>query len=304
MGVNSIPPKTCSYSCVYCQLGRTHRMQTERKEFLEPEAVFQQVRTKIKQARGIGAPIDYVTFVPDGEPTLDVNLGQEIAMLRSLGFPVAVITNASLIWRDDVRRDLGQADWVSLKVDATREAVWRQIDRPHGGLALSSIIEGMIEFAETYTGELVTETMLVQGVNDREEDVRGVASLLNRLKPARAYLSIPTRPPAEAWVRALDEGRILHAYQIVSEKVERVECLVGYEGNEFASVGTLAEDLLSITAVHPMRKDAVDTLLAKAGAPWAIVDNLVACGQIIQVEYEGHQFYVRRLPGIGNHMKR
>ena len=161
LGINNIPPKVCTYSCVYCQVGRTLKMQVERQAFYAPQEVTQAVRDGIERAGKASEPIDYLTFVPDGEPTLDVNLGREIALLRSLGVPVAVISNGTLIWRDDVRADLMAADWVSLKVDATREEVWRGIDRPHGHLRLSAILEGMLEFAQVYEGDLVTETMLV-----------------------------------------------------------------------------------------------------------------------------------------------
>nr|HID14990.1 radical SAM protein [Anaerolineae bacterium] len=112
-----------------------------------------------------------------------------------------MITNGSLIWREDVREALMQANWVSLKVDATREAIWRRMNRPHRALRLSTILEEMLAFARAYEGELVTETMLIEGLNDDEALVGEIADFLARLNPARAYLSVPTRPPAEGWVR-------------------------------------------------------------------------------------------------------
>jgi wyosine [tRNA(Phe)-imidazoG37] synthetase (radical SAM superfamily) len=156
LGINNIPPKICTYACVYCQLGRTIQMQIERQAFYRPEEVVDAVRDKVQKARESGEAIDYLTFVPDGEPTLDVNLGREIARLRPLGIRIAVISNGSLMWREDVRADLMDADWVSLKVDSMRDDVWRRIDRPHGTLRLGAILDGMLEFAESFRGELVT----------------------------------------------------------------------------------------------------------------------------------------------------
>jgi wyosine [tRNA(Phe)-imidazoG37] synthetase (radical SAM superfamily) len=118
LGINNIPPKVCSYSCVYCQLGRTLKMQVERQAFHLPEEILVAVQKKVNSVKAAGESIDYLTFVPDGEPSLDINLGHAIELLRPLGLPIAVITNASLIWREDVRTDLRKADWVSLKVDA------------------------------------------------------------------------------------------------------------------------------------------------------------------------------------------
>jgi wyosine [tRNA(Phe)-imidazoG37] synthetase (radical SAM superfamily) len=212
-----------------------------------------------------------------------------------LGIPIAVITNASLIWREDVRADLMKADWVSLKVDAVREDTWRRVDRPRRSLQLAAILDGALEFARSYQGELVTETMLVEGVNDGEDRIQEVTRFLARLRPATAYLAIPTRPPAEKWVHAPGEEAINRAYQILSSKVQRVEYLIGYEGNAFAFTGNVEEDLLSITAVHPMREDAVNEFLARAGAAWSTVHELVAQGQLVETEYKGHKFYMRKL---------
>jgi wyosine [tRNA(Phe)-imidazoG37] synthetase (radical SAM superfamily) len=298
LGINNIPPKVCTYSCVYCQVGRTSEMPVARRRFYDPEEVVQDVQAQVRQATEAGERIDYLTFVPDGEPTLDVHLGREIELLRPLGIPIAVITNGSLLWREDVRADLAKADWVSLKVDVVREDVWRRVDRPRRSLRLSAILDGALTFAANYPGTLVTETMLVEGVNDGEECIREVSSFLARLRPDAAliaYLSVPTRPPAERWVRAPDEAVINRAYQILRSKVRRVEYLIGYEGNLFAFTGSLEDDLLSITAVHPMREDAVDELLTRAGAGWPAVRGLVARGQLVETAYGGHTFYVRKL---------
>jgi wyosine [tRNA(Phe)-imidazoG37] synthetase (radical SAM superfamily) len=294
LGINNIPPKVCTYSCIYCQLGRTIKLQMDRRAFYEPEEIVSVVGNKVASTREAGESIDYLTFVPDGEPTLDIHLGREIELLRSLGLPIAVISNASLIWQQDVREDLMGADWVSLKVDAVAEEVWQQVNRPHGRLKLASILEGVLEFARDYGGELVTETMLVAGVNDGEEHLRALAGFLAHLQPDRAYLSIPTRPPAESWARAPDEQAVNRAYHILEKEVEQVEYLIGYEGNAFAFTGDVEEDLLSITAVHPMRKDAVSTFLARAGANWAAVQRLLAQDRLVEVEYDDHQFDLRR----------
>jgi len=294
LGINNIPPKICTYSCVYCQLGRTLKMEVERRAFYEPGMVVSDVADKVARTREAGESIDYLSFVPDGEPTLDIHLGREIERLRPLGLPIAVISNASLVWQQDVRQDLMGADWVSLKVDAVEEAVWHWINRPHGSLDLSSILEGVVTFVREYTGKLVTETMLVAGINDGERHLKVLAGFLARLQPDRAYLSIPTRPPAEPWALPPDEQAVNRAYHILGKEVEQVEYLIGYEGNAFAFTGDVEEDLLSITAVHPMREDAVSQFLARAGATWAVVQRLVTQDRLVEANYDGSRFYLRR----------
>lgn len=295
LGVNNIPPKICTYSCVYCQLGRTLTMQVDRQPYYDPRRIVEEVREKIEKALGSGEAIDYLTVVPDGEPTLDLNLGEEIDRLKDLGIRVAVISNASLVWDEEVREALAKADWVSLKTDAASEEMWRRVNRPHGRLQLAAIQEGMLAFAEGYEGTLATETMLVTDLNDGQDSVEEVADFLTRLKPDLAYLSIPTRPPAEPWAQAPGEEAINRAYQIISNRLDHVEYLIGYEGNEFACTGDLEEDLLSITSVHPMRDDAVRDFLARAGGEWAVVRRLLAEDKLFEADHGGHRFYLRKL---------
>jgi len=299
LGINNIPPKICSYSCVYCQLGNTANMQVERETFYEPNEIVQSVKKKVKQVRKKGEPIDYLTFVPDGEPTLDANLGKEIELLNSLDIKIAVITNASLIWREDVRQDLQKADLVSLKVDAVSKEIWRRINRQQKSLKLETILDGMLKFSDVFKGELITESMLIQGINDDRQEIERIANFLTKLKPNKSYLAIPTRPPARRTISAASEQAINMAYQILKERLSDVEYLIGYEGNAFAFTGNVKDDLLSITSVHPMREEAVIELLKKADTGWEIVKKLIKDGSLMEVEYQGRKFYVRKLPRCG-----
>ena len=295
LGINNIPPKICTYSCVYCQVGKTSRLQVDRAQFYDPEEIYMDVRKKVEKAQKRGESVDYLTFVPDGEPTLDANLGQEIELLKPLGLKIAVITNGSLIWREDVRADLAKADWVSIKIDSTDAKNWRRINRPQRTLEPAAMLGGMLEFAERYSGTLVTETMLVKSLNDSAKSLRKIAGFLNHMQPVKAYVAVPTRPPAEKWVRPPDEDVLNEAFQILNEKPFQVEYLIGYEGNAFAFTGDVEKDLLSITAVHPMRQDAVSEFLMRAGADWQIVHKLIAQSQLTEAEYKGRKFYMRDL---------
>jgi wyosine [tRNA(Phe)-imidazoG37] synthetase (radical SAM superfamily) len=293
LGINNLPLKTCSYSCVYCQLGRTTERQLERQELSCPETVLEELKWKIDSLRRAGEEIDYLTFVPDGEPTLDRNLGRTIDLLKPLGIKIAVITNSSLLWREDVREDLARADWVSLKIDAAPDDIWRRISRPHESCSLPEILEGAVEFALSFEGELATETMLVGGLNDSAECVRRTGSYIAGLMPSVSYLSVPTRPPAERWVYAPSEYRLNLAYQVFRRRLGQVRYLIRHEGNEFTRTGSAEEDLLDITAVHPMREDSVREYLQRAGAGPRVVSNLVDRGLLAEVSYEGRRFLVR-----------
>ena len=298
LGINNIPAKNCTYSCIYCQLGRTLNMMVERKAFYKPEEILKEVERKVKEATLRNERIDYLTFVPDGEPTLDINLGEEINLIKQIGIPVAVITNASLLWCEDVEKDLMDADLVSLKVDAVSEELWRRINRPHKSLSLSKILGGVSNFTREFNHKIITETMLVEGVEYAGEFEK-IAEFLKDLRSLdKAYIAIPTRPPAEEWVKPATEETLNRAFQTFTEKlgVDRVEYLIGYEGNAFAFTGNVEEDLLSITAVHPMRKEAVTEFLKKANADWKRVEKLLSENKLVELEYEGNKYYMRRLP--------
>jgi wyosine [tRNA(Phe)-imidazoG37] synthetase (radical SAM superfamily) len=296
LGVNNIPHKICTYSCGYCQVGRTRSFRVEPKSFHNPKTIAAAVSTRVREVRDSGAFVDYLTFVPDGEPTLDRNLGRTIGLLKPLGIPVAVISNGSLIDRPEVREALGLADWVSLKVDSVDVHTWRRISRPHRRLSLPAILEGMLAFRRRFPGTLVTETMLVREVNDDEAGLEAVADFLERLNPTTSYLSIPTRPPAESWAEPPREVVIARAFQIFNARVRRTEYLIGYEGDAFAASGDPEADLLSITAVHPMRRQAVETLLHKTGADWQVVRGMIDDGRLVEVEFQQHRYYLRRFP--------
>jgi wyosine [tRNA(Phe)-imidazoG37] synthetase (radical SAM superfamily) len=295
LGINNIPPKACTYSCVYCQVGRTEHKELQPREFFAPDDIVHAVQEHVNKLRQTDEPIDYLTFVPDGEPTLDIHLAETIERLRPLGIKIAVISNGSLVWRKDVQQALNNADWVSLKVDSVSESIWRTINRPHPDLKLSIIINGMRVFAAQYKGKLNTETMLVSGINDTPDSIEAVADFVSQLQPDKAYLSIPTRPPAEADVRSPSEEVINQAFQIMRSKVEHVEYLLGYDEGGYAFTGDAEHDLLSITAVHPMRKPEIAQFLEKAHQDWALIEKLLAEKKLKQVDYAGQNFYVRRI---------
>jgi len=294
LGINNIPPKICTYSCVYCQLGKTFKMKIEPTEFYQPKEILSEVQNKVEKAKKMQESIDYLTFVPDGEPTLDINLGQEIKLIKSLGIKIAVITNSSLIDQKQVRENLMEADLISFKIDSVEEKIWRKVDRPHKNLSLKNILNSILKFRENFKGEIITETMLVKDINDNSQHIKEVAKFLAKLKPSRSYLSLPIRPPADSWVQSLSEEVVNQSYNLFKEKINQVEFLIGYEGNAFAFTGEVEEDILSITSVHPMREDALKDFLGRANSDWSTILKLINKGQLVETDYKGNKFYIRK----------
>lgn len=194
LGINNIPPKSCSYSCLYCQVGATHGKQIEPHIFYSPDEIYQRVSAQLEELHRTDQLVEYLTFVPDGEPTLDRNLARTIERLRPLDIPIAVISNASLLWQDQVRAAISKADWVSLKIDSVNDQIWGQLNRPHPKLQLDRVLGGIQAFSLEFRGTCVTETMLISGVNDNDENIAGIADFIQGINVACSYLAIPTRP--------------------------------------------------------------------------------------------------------------
>lgn len=294
LGINNVKAKTCSYACVYCQLGRTKQLQLKREVFYDLDVLFSDLADYLKSLEKMKEQLDYITFVADGEPTLDLNFGKALEGMKKFGIKTAVISNASLITEAEVREELKLADWVSLKVDAVSENIWKKIDRPHGRLDLKKIKQGSEIFSREYRGKLATETMLVKGINDQQGELEKIADFIKNLDTADSYIAVPTRPPAEKFVQKADPEKINLAYQIFKSRNIKTEYLIGYEGNKFSSTGDLEKDLLNITAVHPLKEEAVAELIKKTESSWKDVEELINDNKITVSKYNNEKYYLRK----------
>ena len=295
LGVNNIPPKICTYSCVYCQVGLTDSMSIQRQEFYPPEEIVNKVFERVKQLKNSDEKIDYISFVPDGEPTLDINLGKEIQLIKPLGINVAIITNSSLLWDKDVRDDLMLTDWVSVKIDTIDEIIWHNLDRPFGKLDFQKVLKGIIEFRNSFKGTLVSETMLVKDLNDSEESLNTTGEFIGKLNPDKAFILVPTRPPAEQFVGPPSAETMNQAYQIFNSSISNVELLVSSGEIDFTFSSDVEIELLSILAVHPMSYEAVEIFLRKAKADWHLIEFLIHKNILKEVEYSGNKFLLRNI---------
>lgn len=294
LGINNIPSaKICSYSCAYCQAGTTIKYETTCREFYQPEVIFNSVKKHLSTLEKTDQP-DYLTFVSNGEPTLDINLGKSIKLLKELNIPIAVITNGSMLSIQQVRDNLNLAAWVSLKVDTYDENIWKTLNRPAGNLDFYKIMNGYFRFVVDYKGRLVTETMLVGGVNDSSGNVNKTARLVKELNPDIAYISIPTRPPALETVKPPDETSITRAFQTFSENNIKTELLLGFEGTDTGFTGNPIEDIINICTVHPLREDTVMELLRKNKADKQVLEMLMENQLLKKINYNSQDFYIRQ----------
>ncbi len=197
LGVDLVPFKTCTYDCIYCQLGPTPQQTVTRHSFISVEGVLDEVKALLSE----GVLADFITLSGSGEPTLNSDIGRIVEELKArFSIPVAVLTNGSLLWMPEVRRSLLAANLVIPSLDASNPDIFRRINRPHDDIDFSRMLDGLITFREEYRGQIWLEVFLVRGINDGDHEIEALAEAARRIRPDRIQLNTVDRPPAETGV--------------------------------------------------------------------------------------------------------
>ncbi len=192
MGIDILPYKTCSYNCIYCQLGATTTQTVERKKLTTPKDILSQIKTKIAN----DCQIDYLTFSGSGEPTLNAKLGLIINRVKKFtSIPVAVITNGSLLFVQGVQEDLLVSNVVMPTLCTTSQMIFEKIHRPYASLKIEMIINSLINFRKRYKGKIWLEVMLVKGLNETEAEIEKLNTVITQIMPDKIQLNTVTRPP-------------------------------------------------------------------------------------------------------------
>lgn len=218
LGVDPVPFKTCTYDCIYCELGRTDFLSVDRKEYVPLDVILEEVETSLNST---GEDPDYITLAGSGEPTLNSRLEELIRGIKELSnAPVAVLTNGSLLTRPDVRDELMKADLVIPSLDAAREKTFSLINRPHDSLHMEEIIQGMEDFRRSFQGEIWIEVLLCRAFNDSTGDLEALAEAIGRISPDRVQLNTVVRPPAVDYAYSLNDDQMKAALKYFGKNAE------------------------------------------------------------------------------------
>ncbi|MBN1621502.1 MAG: radical SAM protein [Endomicrobiales bacterium] len=178
--------KICSFDCIYCQIGKTVVFTLERKIYVWTEEIIKEIKSLPS------VPIDYITFSGRGEPTLAKNLWYMIKAVKSLDIAkTAVITNSSLLHKEEVRKDLLAADFVVAKLDADSQETLSQINKPVKEITFDLILDGLKKFRAEYTGKLALQIMFIKENKDKAENIAKIAREMN---PDEVQINTPLRP--------------------------------------------------------------------------------------------------------------
>jgi wyosine [tRNA(Phe)-imidazoG37] synthetase (radical SAM superfamily) len=203
LGVDPVPFKTCTYDCIYCQLGRTTNKTVQRREWVPLEDVVAELKEKLSSRP------DYITLSGSGEPTLYSRIDELIGRVRSMtSIPTAVLTNASLLWQEEVRRQLMDAHLVILSLDAGDRLTFSVVNHPHSDVTFEQMLDGLVAFRNEYYGEYWLEVFLLAGYTSIPAETHKLADRVRRIKPDRVQLNTVSRPPAEDHAMAVDRQRL------------------------------------------------------------------------------------------------
>ena len=260
LGVDIVPHKACTLNCIYCQVGRTSKLTIRRKEYVSIKAVLDELKQRLAE----GLQADYITISGSGEPTLNSCLGELIDGIRQITkIPIAIITNGTLLYRQDVRADCAKADVVLPSLDAGTEDVFRRINRPHKNISIEKLISGLCRFRKEYSGQIWLEVFLVEGVNTDGAQVTAIKEAIEKIQPDKVQLNTAVRPTVEGGVGRLDEQRLREIAAQLGEKAEVIEDFAQVVGGK--DVRMQAEDVLAMLKRRPSTVEDISAGLGISG---------------------------------------
>ncbi len=289
LGVDLVPFKTCSFDCLYCELGRTTCHTVTRDAYVPAVAVLAEVEEFFRSPSP--AACDYVTLSGSGEPTLNRDLEIIVNGLRQrTEVPLALLSNSSLFHLPEVRRAVVGVDLILPSLDAVSEAVFSRLNRPVPGLTAAQVVAGLEALRREFSGQLWLEILFCQGINDSEAEIAGLREAVERIRPDRVQLNTVVRPAAYREARPVSDAFLR---RLQAEWGELVEVVVPFRGPQLA--GAQADKQAAILATLKRRPCTASDLAASCAlAPAEVVkylDRLQEAGMIRATTHTGETFY-------------
>ncbi len=287
LGIDLIPVKTCTYDCLYCQVGRTTEKTVQTNSFVPIHKVLDELKKRLE----IFTP-DAITLSGSGEPTLYSEIDQVIASIRRItDTKIAILTNGSLFWREEVRRRVSGADIIMPTLTTAFEETFKTIHRPHPELSLNMIIEGLRRLRKTYNGQLFLEVFLLAGFNDSDKELEGLKRVINLISPERIQLNTVVRPPADPRAVSLDRKRLEEIRDFFGEKAEiMAEARLRQKKGHYDS---LMDSILEMARRRPLRAvDVASVFDMPLGEVEGLIEGLKVKGALRQQEHSGEVYYL------------
>ena len=217
LGIDVIPHKTCSYNCIYCQLGSEENTITDLTNYYSVDEIIYELKEALLNNKNI----DYITFTGSGEPTLYKDLKKLIYEIKQItDIPVCIITNGSLLYKQEMRSNLLLADLIIPSLDAGNEETFKLIDNPNKEIDFDKMVEGLIEFKKVFKGEYWLEIFLLKDINDNEDELDDIIKIVKKIKPDRIQLITATRRVANEKAKALSDEELKKVKKYFNSKCD------------------------------------------------------------------------------------
>jgi len=286
--------------CIYCECGKTQRqnLTLERREWVPTEEVKRELEEILSNP---DLELDFVTFSGNGEPTLHTRFGEIAKFVKEIrpDLKVALLTNASTLWMEEVLKDLQYIDLVSPSLDAVTEKIFKKVNHPAKGLTVEKILEGLKKLKETFGGEIWIETLFVKGINDTPEEVEKIGEWIHRLKPDRWQINTVVRPPAYN-VRGLTEEELIQIAQRVNYYPTDIVCYnyLRLEPKKKTTAQRVREKLLNLVKRRPSPLGELKKVLNLTEEGFEeVVESLIREGKVKMVTYGGEKFLISTQKG-------
>ena len=289
LGIDPIPLKVCSFNCVYCEVAKTTLLTMERKEYVPAAEIISELRNFLSEYNG--PSINFITFSGSGEPTLNSKIGYMIREIKKFSnIPVAVLTNATLLYLEEVREELFASDVVKCTLDAADDKYLKRINQPALGITAEKIIDGIRMFGEKYKGEIYIEIMLVKGINDTEENYKGLHKVLKTLRASKIQINTVVRPPAFGFAKPLSENELELAKRIIGNQAEVIKPF-NRETNK-AYKKNLEEAIVNSIKIRPQTiKDLEEGLGVHRDEILKYIELLESENSVTEILLQGKKFY-------------
>jgi len=264
-GIDLLPPKTCNFNCIYCEINKAPQLSCERGEHVPTETILAEIDALLED-EGRVRDLDVFTITASGEPTLHTGIGKIIRHIKEkTDKPVAILTNGSQLHLKEVRQDLLAADIVIPSLDAARPESFRRVNRPAKCSAdLETIIQGIADFSLEFAGEVWLEILLVENINDSPQDIAALKNAIGRIKPSRVQLNTVARPPYEAFAKPLTFKRMEEVKREIEKGYDRpVDILAGSKNNELNDSGKGRKDSVESTSPNKITEEIMEMLLRR-----------------------------------------
>jgi len=248
LGIDLIPHKTCSYDCIYCQLGRTTNKTIEKREYVPVKDVLEELREKLSA----GVHCDYISLAGCGEPTLHSSIGEIIDNIKKMTkIPVAVLTNGSLLYLPEVRDALMKANLVIPSLDAGDEDLFQYVNRPHKNISFDLMVNGLIDFTRQFSGGVWLEVLLISGVTGLPAEAQKIAAWAKKIGAEKVQLNTVERPAVEDFACAVEKKQMEKLAGFFPKTVEIIGGAQSANITKEKSKDTADEDILNLLARRP-----------------------------------------------------